>query len=120
MFSFTKKIEQLATFYDEPKDDLKHEVRRLQRLLQLCQLSESFDSTSQMSNEGNREPDVESGTVRAQFSKPELVKTYLRSQISQSRLSSLVMLSIKRELTEKLSLVYINKDFASCKSSKRS
>ena len=59
MFSFTKKIEQLATVYDEPKGDLKQEVRRLQRLLQQCQLSES-DS---MSNEGDRELDVVSGTV---------------------------------------------------------
>ena len=56
MFSFDLKIEQLATFYDEPKGDLKPEVRRLHRLLQLSE----FDS---MSNEGDRELDVESGTV---------------------------------------------------------
>ena len=43
-------------------------------------------------------------TCERSFSKLKLVKTYLRSQMSQRRLSSLAMLSIEREVSNRLEM----------------
>ena len=53
------------------------------------------------------------------FSKLKLVKTYLRSNTSDARLSGLALLSIiERELAEKLSFHHVIKNFASRKARK--
>ena len=52
------------------------------------------------------------------FSKLKLVKTYLRSQMSDARLSCLAVLSIERELAEKLDFHDVIKDFATRKARK--
>ena len=53
------------------------------------------------------------------FSKLKLVKTYLRSNTSDARLSGLAVLSIiERELAEKLSFHHVIKNFASRKARK--
>ena len=54
------------------------------------------------------------------FSKLKLVKTYLRSQMSDARLSDLAVLSIVREFAEKLNFydVGLIKDFTTRKARK--
>ena len=51
-------------------------------------------------------------TRERSFSKLKLVKIYLRSQMSQLRLSSLAMLSIEREVSNRLEFDEVIKDFA--------
>ena len=46
------------------------------------------------------------------------MKTYLRSQLSDARLSGLAVLSIERELVEELNFHDVIKDFATCKARK--
>ena len=48
----------------------------------------------------------------------KLIKTYLRSQMSQLRLSSLAMLSIEREVSEDMNFEEVIKEFASVKARK--
>ena len=48
----------------------------------------------------------------------KLVKTYLWSNMSDARLSGLAVLSIERELAEKLNFHHVIKDFASRKARK--
>ena len=50
-------------------------------------------------------------TRERSFSKLKLAKTYLRSQMSQLRLSSLAMLFIEREVSNRLKYDEIIKDF---------
>jgi hypothetical protein len=52
------------------------------------------------------------------FSKLKLIKTYLRSRMSQTRLTSLAILSIERDVTERLSFADVIKDFAARKARK--
>ena len=52
------------------------------------------------------------------FSKLKLVKTYLRSTMSQIRLTSLAILSIEREITNVINFDTIINDFATLKSRK--
>ena len=52
------------------------------------------------------------------FSKLKLVKTYLRSTMSQIRLTSLAILSIEREITNVINFDTIINDFAALKSRK--
>ena len=52
------------------------------------------------------------------FSKLKLIKTYLRSTMSQERLSALAILSIERELSTKLNYSSIINDFSEAKSRK--
>ena len=52
------------------------------------------------------------------FSELKLVKPYLRSNTSDARLSGLAVLSIERELAEKLNFHHVIKDFASRKARK--
>ena len=52
------------------------------------------------------------------FSKLKLVKTYLRSQMIDARLSGLAVLSVERELPEKLDFHSVIKDFATRKARK--
>ena len=51
-------------------------------------------------------------TCERSFSKLKLVKTYLRSQMSQLRLSSLAMLSIEHEVSNRLEFDEVIKNFA--------
>ena len=51
-------------------------------------------------------------TCERSFSKLKLVKTYLRSQMSQLCLSSLAMLSIEREVSNRLEFDEVIKAFA--------
>ena len=55
---------------------------------------------------------VDVATCERSFSKLKLVKTYLRSQMSDARLSSLAVLSTERELAEQLYFHEVIKDFA--------
>ena len=52
------------------------------------------------------------------FSKLKLVKTYLRSNTSDARLSGLAVLSTERELAQKLNFHHVIKDFTSRKARK--
>lgn len=52
------------------------------------------------------------------FSKLKLIKTYLRSTISQERLNNLAMLSIESDITKTLDFKMILKDFANKKARK--
>ena len=52
------------------------------------------------------------------FSKLKLVKTYLRSQMSDACLSGLAVLSIERELAEELNFHDVITDFATRKARK--
>ena len=52
------------------------------------------------------------------FSKLKLIKTYLRSTMLQSRLSSLGTLSIENEIAENLDFSVLIKDFADKKARK--
>jgi len=52
------------------------------------------------------------GSCERSFSKLKLVKTYLRSQMIDARLSGLAVLSIERELAETLDFHSVIKDFA--------
>ena len=52
------------------------------------------------------------------FSKCKLIKTYLRSAMSQDRLVGLATISIERTIAEELDLTEIIKDFASAKARK--
>ena len=52
------------------------------------------------------------------FPKLKLVKTYLRSNMSDARLSGLAVLSTERELAQKLNFHHVIKDFASRKARK--
>ena len=52
------------------------------------------------------------------FSKLKLVKTYLRSQMSDARLSGLAVVSIERERAEELNFHDVIKDFATRKARK--
>ena len=52
------------------------------------------------------------------FSKLKLVKTYLRSQMTDARLSGLAVLSIERKLAEKFDFHSVIKDFATRKARK--
>lgn len=58
---------------------------------------------------------VTSASAERSFSKLKLIKTYLRSTMSQSRLSGLATLSIEHELASKLDLDKVIKEFASAK-----
>ena len=49
------------------------------------------------------------------FSKLKLIKSYLRSTMSQERLNGLAILSIEKELVEKLDYVNLINTFASKK-----
>lgn len=49
------------------------------------------------------------------FSKLKLIKTYMRSSMSQERLNGLAILSIEKELLEKIEVDVIINDFASQK-----
>ena len=57
-------------------------------------------------------------TCERSFSKLKLVKTYLRSQMSHLQLTSLAMVSIERELAEKLNFDDVIRDFATRKARK--
>ena len=46
------------------------------------------------------------------FSEPKLTKTALRSTMGESRLSALLLLSVERELTDKVDFEYISDEFA--------
>jgi len=61
---------------------------------------------------------VSVATCERSFSKLKLVKTYLRSQMGQARLSSLAILSIERDIAIKLNFDDVIKDFAACKATK--
>ena len=50
--------------------------------------------------------------------RPNFVKTYLRSQLSDARLSGLAVLSIERDLAEELNFHDVIKDFATRKARK--
>ncbi|CAI6349703.1 unnamed protein product [Macrosiphum euphorbiae] len=52
------------------------------------------------------------------FSKLKLIKTYLRSTMSQQRLSGLATIRIEKELSEQLNYEDIINDFASKKARK--
>ena len=52
------------------------------------------------------------------FSKCKLIKTYLRSAMSQDRLVGLATIFIERTIAEELDLTEIIKDFASAKARK--
>ena len=52
------------------------------------------------------------------FSKLKLIKTYLRSTMSQLRLSSLALLSVERQVAETLNFNSIINDFAALKARK--
>ena len=54
-------------------------------------------------------------TAERSFSKLKLIKTYLRSTMSQERLSGLAVLSINHQLAEQISFDDIIDDFASRK-----
>ena len=51
------------------------------------------------------------GYMRKNFSKLKHVRTYLRSKMSQLRLSSLAMLSMEREVSNRLEFDEVIKDF---------
>jgi len=110
-------------------------VRRLRRLLQLSAPDPASDQNSKF-----KELDIDScsaltlmqwivvvatvvlrifltmsisvASCERSFSKLTLVKTYLRSQMTDARLSGLAVLSIERELAEKLDFRSVIKDFA--------
>jgi len=52
------------------------------------------------------------------FSKLKLIKTYLRSTMSESQLSNLAILSIERQLSKKINFNTIIRDFAALKARK--
>lgn len=52
------------------------------------------------------------------FSKLKLIKTYLRSTMSQQRISGLALISIEHELLDQLDILDIINDFASVKARK--
>ena len=52
------------------------------------------------------------------FSKLKLIKTYLRSTISQERLNNLAMLSIENDIAKTIDLEIILRDFANKKARK--
>ena len=54
------------------------------------------------------------------FSKLKLIKTYLRSTMSQARLTNLVILSIERHLTETINFDVVTQDFVAKKARKMS
>ena len=66
-------------------------------------------------------PGTSVASCERSFSKLKLVKTYLRSQMSDARLSGLAVLSIERELAEELNFHDVGlliKDFATRKARK--
>ena len=52
------------------------------------------------------------------FSKPKIIKAYLRSMVSHERLNSLSMLSIEREIAKAIDFENILNDFANKKARK--
>jgi hypothetical protein len=58
---------------------------------------------------------VSAASCERSFSKLKLIHSYLRSSMSQERLSNLAILSIEREVTEKINFDVIINDFASVK-----
>lgn len=144
------QINDLTALYDEINgDELKLEVRRLCRLLQLSAPGSASDQNSKF-----KALDVDNcsaltllqwivkwgftemlpnmtvalrifltmsisvASCERSFSKLKLVKTYLRSQMTDARLSGLAVLSIERELAEKLDFHDVIKDFATRKARK--
>ena len=61
---------------------------------------------------------VSIATCERSFSKLKLVKTYLRSSMSQLRLTNLAILSVEREIANKLDFEEVIKDFATLKARK--
>jgi hypothetical protein len=62
---------------------------------------------------------VTSASAKRSFSKPKLIKTYLKNIMTQNRLSELAMLSIENEMASKFNFVLIIDDFAAKKSRKK-
>ena len=139
------QINELTALYDEINgDELKLEVRRLHRLVQLS-APESNQSCKPAELDSDRcsaltllqwivkwgfnemLPNmtialrifltmcVSVASCERSFSKLKLVKTYLRSQMSDARLSGLAVLSIERELAGRLDFHDVIKDFAARK-----
>jgi len=52
-------------------------------------------------------------SAKKSFSKLKLIKSYLRSTTSQERLNNLAMLSIEKDMVEKLNCASLLNDFAS-------
>ena len=58
---------------------------------------------------------VSEASCERSFSNMKLIKHYLRSQMGQARLTSLAILSIEREVTERMNFSDVIRDFASRK-----
>jgi hypothetical protein len=141
-----KDIDGVAGFYDEINaEELKQEIRRLRRFI-LLSVSDDHDKKLTLDTDNRTIKDiltwivkwgltemlpnltillriyltlcVSVATCERSFSKLKLVKTYLRSQMSHSRLTSLAVLSIERELAEKLNFDDVIRDFATRKARK--
>ena len=61
---------------------------------------------------------VSVATCERSFSKLKLIKTYLRSTMTQSRISNLAILSIERELANSIDFDNVINEFASLKARK--
>ena len=144
------EINDLTALYDEINgNELKLEVRRLRRLLQLLAADSTSDESSKFKELyidscsaltllqwivkwGFTEMlpnmtvvlrifltiSISVASHECSFSKLKLVKTYLRSQMSDERLSGLAVLSIEQELAEELNFHDVIKDFDTRKARK--
>jgi len=143
-----EKVLNLVSTYDEiDSNELRLEIERLRRFVEVANTNSSNSSDSKTTLEKGASmlellqwivqwgftemlPNltivlrifltlcVSVASCERSFSKLKLIKTYLRSQMSQTRLTSLAMLSIEREVTERLSFADVITDFATYKARK--
>ena len=136
-----RKIHSIVEIYDEiDGDELKIEVRRLRKHVLISRENNhdidnnaiAIDLLKWIVKWGFTEslPNlsivlrifltmcISIASCERSFSKLKLVKTYLRSTMSQIRLTSLAILSIEREITNVINFDTIINDFAALKSRK--
>ncbi|XP_060878211.1 uncharacterized protein LOC132950689 [Metopolophium dirhodum] len=111
--AITKRFDQINTFNDV--FGFLYDVEKLCYVPDLEILNCCKDLEIRLSD--NDKKDLNAGAERT-FSKLKLIKTYLRSTMSQQRLTGLATISIEKELSEQLNYEDIINDFASKKARK--